>query len=60
MKVSVWSDSADDRHLRADRHVDALRLAVPDIDAAISELGEGFAFHARHRRCRWPGTMQVS
>jgi hypothetical protein len=41
MKVSVRVGHADDRHLGADRHVDALRLAVPDIDAAIAELGEG-------------------
>ena len=34
---------ADDGHLGADRHIDAFRLAVPDIDTAVSQLGVGHA-----------------
>jgi len=32
---------ADNRHLGANRHIDAFRFAVPDIDTAVSQLGVG-------------------
>jgi hypothetical protein len=42
MKVSV-SVSAVIAAAGVGGHVDALGLAVPDIDAAVADLGEGFA-----------------